>query len=184
MGRLWARRWGTNLDVESVGEKKGEGLEYTFRTGFLHGGGCVFECEEGGHGVCGEGGEEVVWAGGGDAGGAEEAGGGGPDVEAAPGVEDVVDEAEGVFFRGDFVRVADDFCVWVLGVYGVCEFGVGFGGEVRAGVYACCAVGWVCGVSGWSSYSWDELRIILSLETMGKNAARRCCERRDVVLTS
>lgn len=51
-------------------------------------------------------------------GGTEEAGGGGPDVEAAPGVEDVVDEGEGGFFRGGVVGVAYDFRVWVVGVYG------------------------------------------------------------------
>jgi hypothetical protein len=76
-----------------------------------------------------------------DGGGAEEAGAGGPYVEAAPGVEDVVDEGECVFLGGDFVGVPDDFCIWVLCVYGVGELGVWFGGEVRTRVYACCAVG-------------------------------------------
>ena len=110
--------------------------------GFLHSSGGVLEREESRHGVCFECVEEVARAGSGYAWGAEEAGGGGPDVEAAPGVEHVVDEGEGVFFRVDFVRVADDFGVRVLGVDGFGELGVGFGGGGGACVDACCAVGW------------------------------------------
>lgn len=57
-------------------------------------------------------------SGGGDGRGAEKAGGRGPYVEAAPGVEDVVNEGESRFFRGGVVGVADDLSVRVLGVDG------------------------------------------------------------------
>ena len=119
-------------------------------TGCLgHGRWCVFEGKEGRHGVGFEAFLQVGRGGGVDGGWAEEAGGADPDVEAAPGIESLVDEGESVLFRGDGVGVVDNFGIWVR--FGEVGGEAGRGGVQGAGVDAGGAMG--CIVAGVSAVS-------------------------------
>ncbi len=104
-----------------------------------HGGGRVFEGEEGGHRVGLEAFLQVFRRGGVDGGRAQEAGRADPDVEPAPGVEGFVDEGQRVRFRRDRVGVVDYFRVGVDGREGGGEAGGLL--RLRARVDAGCAVG-------------------------------------------
>lgn len=99
-----------------------------------HGGWGVLEREEGRHGVRLEASLQVRGCRGVDGRWAQETGGADPDVETAPGVEDVVDEREGVGFRSDVVGVSDHFRVRV-------QLGH-FGGDLVVPVVVVLAAGW------------------------------------------
>nr|POF26181.1 hypothetical protein CFP56_22329 [Quercus suber] len=79
-----------------------------------HGGGGVFEGEEGRHAVGLEASHEVAWRGLGDGGRAQEAGTRHVDVETAVAVQHIVDELERVLFVGEIEGAADDLGGWVL----------------------------------------------------------------------
>lgn len=128
------RRHAADDDDAAVALRLGRGVGVGLLLGQLlgHGGRGVLEGEEGRHRVRLEAALQIVRGGVVDRGRAEQARRAHPDIEAAEGVEDLVDEGDGVFFFGNVEGVGDELGLRVVfgdgggeGLVGVCVWAGG-----------------------------------------------------------